>query len=198
MSTFTITLGDQAENHVGMQKIGASASEGFNLEDLTQAKTWFEARGALCSLFNLKSLLPENTPADDAYLLVISKGLDILIHPYTADHFIQEQQILPKDTKAFMYGRVVNKLARHNLCFGDLDQEPDYETGKGRVISFAQVPLLNYVKNAWSHILGEKGNNLVAEANYYYDITKCRYINLLVKYLSFFNKNTIFVETRNE
>jgi hypothetical protein len=26
-----------------------------------------------------------------------------------------------------MYGRVVNKRARHNICFSDFDQEPDYE-----------------------------------------------------------------------
>ena len=42
-STVTLTFGDQAENHVGMQKIGKLADSGFDYNDLVQAKTKFEA-----------------------------------------------------------------------------------------------------------------------------------------------------------
>jgi len=43
--TFTITFGDQAENHVGMQKIGQLSQTGFTLEDLNRAKACFEQNG---------------------------------------------------------------------------------------------------------------------------------------------------------
>ena len=144
-STFTITFGDQAENHAGMQKIGQSATEGFSLEDLNRAK------GVKSSLIDLRVLI--GGQGDEAYLLVLHQGLNAILQPYTADHFYQEQTALEKDTKAFMYGRVVNKHARHNLCFGFQDQAPNYEAGQGRVISFEKVPLLNYVRNAFPVII---------------------------------------------
>jgi hypothetical protein len=38
-----------------------------------------------------------------------------------------EQIKLDWDQKAKMYGRVVNKSARYNLCYNLIPQEPDYE-----------------------------------------------------------------------
>jgi hypothetical protein len=35
-STITITVGDQAENHVDMQRIGELSEEGFTFEDLVK------------------------------------------------------------------------------------------------------------------------------------------------------------------
>ena len=46
-----------------------------------------------------------------------------------------------------MYGRVVNKKARHNLCFSDIDQVADYEHGKGTIINFIRTPLLQHIRN---------------------------------------------------
>lgn len=173
--TFTITFGDQAENHVGMQKIGQITSEGFNLDDLNRAKIYFEENGVKCKIIDLKTLLPATIAdyAKDAYIFVANGGLDCLIKPHNGTDFFMEQVALPKDTKALMYGRVVNKRARHNLCFDAQDQEPNYEQGKGRIISFNKVPLLNNVREKIPLIIGDKGENLVAEGNYYYDITKC-------------------------
>lgn len=191
MQTFTITFGDQAENHVGMQKIGQQADTGFTLDDLEKAKIWFESKGIECSLVNLKSsLLDEATPdveIPDAYLLIAHAGLNCLLGPdHNTTDFFKEQEALPKDTKAFMcavachrgeskipYGRVVNKHARHNLCFGSHDQEPDYEKGQGRIIAFHHTPLLEHLRQSFPEILGVKGKDLVAEGNYYYDIKKC-------------------------
>jgi len=36
----------------------------------------------------------------------------------------EELSKLDWDSKAFMYGRVVTKHARHNLCFNDEPQDP--------------------------------------------------------------------------
>ena len=57
--TFTLTFGDQAENHVGMQKIGSLASEGFSKEELERARAWFQEREAVCELIDLAETLPE-------------------------------------------------------------------------------------------------------------------------------------------
>ena len=122
--TFSLTFGDVAENHKGMQKIGTLSNSGFNLSDLTQMKTWFEAKGCKCNIINLHWLL-------------------------------------------------VNKHARHNLCFGEQHQEPNYEEGMGTVYAFDEVPLLKRIRCGLGEICGEKGANLQAEGNYYYDVSKC-------------------------
>ena len=72
-----------------------------------------------------------------------------------------------------MYGRVVNKHARHNLCFGEAHQAPNYEEGMGTVYAFDEVPLLKKIRSQLGEIIGEKGVNLQAEGNYYYDVNKC-------------------------
>ena len=41
MSCITITFGDQAENHKGMQIIGNVADNGFSISDLELAKQKF-------------------------------------------------------------------------------------------------------------------------------------------------------------
>ena len=171
--TFTITFGDQAENHKGMQKIGNLSLNGFSYDDLKNAKLWFENKGAKTELILLNELLDKDDCNEKAYLLIIRKGLDsILENKGTSDDFYKEQDLLEKDKKAFMYGRVVNKHARHNLCFSDFDQEPNYEEKKGRIINFNKLPLLEYVRNKLFDIFGDCGKNLLGEANYYFN-EKC-------------------------
>jgi hypothetical protein len=166
--TYTITFGDQAENHVGMEKIGSLAKEGFTLNELRIAKAWFDTRNVTTNVYDLGGLVTEIT--DDAYLLVAKNGLSTICDP---NAFFLEQQNLEKDTKAFMYGRVVNKKARHNLCFDDISSLPAYESGKGRVVSFNDTPLLKCVRETLPFIIGDKACSLKAEGNYYYDINKC-------------------------
>jgi hypothetical protein len=180
--TYTITFGDQAENHVGMQKIGTLSAEGFSLLDLQQAKGWFEDRGITCELIALHENLParKQNPSLDSYVLVARQGVSAILNseemPPSSDlanDLMMEQFHLPKDTQAFMYGRVVQKHARYNLCFSSFDQEPDYAHGKGRVISYDSVPLLKSLREKWVEIIGDKGRDLEAEGNYYYDLSKC-------------------------
>ena len=52
----------------------------------------------------------------------------------SADALLHEQLQLQWDTRALMRGRVVNKRARHNLCYGDVAQQPHYEAGAMCVI----------------------------------------------------------------
>lgn len=173
--TITITYGDQAENHRGMQKIGQLAEKGFSIDDITFAKNKFESEGCPVERIDLKELLPEEMReiAQDAHLLIVRNGVNHVLRDYsTADDMFREQSELNHDTKAFMYGRVVEKHARHNLCFGEEAQEPDYQQGMGRIIPFSEVPLTNHIRTRLGEYI-DGGADLQAEGNYYFDVTKC-------------------------
>lgn len=175
---YTITYGEQAENHAGMQKIGKMAKEGFNLDELKNAKKKFESLKAKCELVNLakKSNNEEiNSEIDDAHILIVRNGVDIILKKLKKKHqdLYEEQKMLEYDDKAFMYGRIVNKLARHNICFDNESQTPNIKKGKGRIIAFKDVKLTNYIRTQLPSFLGNKAKALKAEGNYYYDITKC-------------------------
>jgi hypothetical protein len=174
--TFSLTFGDVAENHKGMQKIGEISDSGFNLNDLNQIKKNFESKGCKCEIINLHWLLDDEITQinNPAYILIIKNAVNKLLDTVNGKNLLfEEQDFLEKDTKAFMYGRVVNKNARHNLCFSEEHQEPIYEEGKGRIYAFNEVPLLNKIRVKLGEFIGVKGLNLQAEGNYYYDINKC-------------------------
>lgn len=162
METITLTICEQAENHVGMQKIGAPVSQGLSLQDLFLVQSQFEDT----ELINLGK-----EKISDAYILVIRNGVQkILGSDDSSDALYAEQSELNWDKKALMRGKVVNKRARHNLCYGPQSQEPDYQQGKGRVIPFEQCPLLTSCIKYFEALLDL--SDLVAEGNRYYD-SKC-------------------------
>jgi hypothetical protein len=78
------------------------------------------------------------------------------------------------DKQAFMYGRVVEKKARWNLCFDDKEQQPDYKEKKGTVVAFSKCPGLAKVRAGLGDLCGAKAKGLKAELNYYYDINKVK------------------------
>lgn len=174
--TFTLTFGDQGENHKGMQMIGKMAEKGFSLKDLLHAKEFFSKKGCSVEIYHLNKLFTEeelgyNPKPKPAYVLVARNAVSALLQR-SADELYEEQEKLEKDTKAFMYGRVVDKKARHNLCFDEKDQDPDYENGKGRIISFKNVPLLSEIRKKLKDVI-PSAKNLIVEGNYYYDLKKC-------------------------
>jgi len=165
----TLTFGDMAENHVGMEQIGqmVAAGQGFQLADLQAIQCTMEARGVVCELVTLSAA---DQPA--AYVLVLRQGVGALLDGKTQLSMFAEQKGLVYDKQAFMYGRVVNKHARWNLCFDENSREPDYEAGKGRIVGYNEVPVM---KSLMDQIAGlhPKAQNLKVESNYYYDTTKC-------------------------
>lgn len=169
--TVTITFGDQAENHVGMQKIGELADVGFTHEDLLFSQELLLKEGVTSELIDLCKA-GNVSGAEPAYVLIIRNSLETLFGE-TADNLFKEQSTLTVDKQARMYGRVVNKHARWNLCFSETAQEPDYINGKGRIVAYSQVPLLEKLRKTLPVFFGDKAASLVAEGNYYYDITKC-------------------------
>ena len=166
----TLTFGDCAENHVGMQKMGKLADEGFHLADLEHIKQVMESKGATTELVPLhKDKLPE------AYVLVIRDGVNKLLNEFGYDKkmlYIENKQ-LDWDKKCYHYGRVTNKNARWNLCYDDESSEPDYENKKGRVIAYDQVPITKCLRTQIENLFGDKAKDLKIEGNYYFDISKC-------------------------
>lgn len=172
--TFTITFGEVCENHVRNEQIGHLADRGFSLEELTEIRRHFDERGCVTELLHLNELLfdedEDREKAEDAYVLVLRNGLATLLSENEKKSFYEEQAALNKDKKVKMYGRVVNKHARHNLCFADEGHAADYENGMGTVVAFRDVPFLERVREKIHQITNRK---LYAEGNYYYDIKKC-------------------------
>lgn len=166
METITLTFGDCGENHVGMQKIGKISAHGYSLDDLLQFQQLFDLMGAETEILDL------SINEGKAYLLIVRKGIDALLKgaDLSADQVFEEQKKLTWDTKAFMYGRVVNKLARHNLCYDEKRQSPDYENKKGTIVAWDDIPVTKELRDGLSFITD---TDLIGEGNRYYDVTKC-------------------------
>ena len=155
METITLSFAERCENHPGMEIIGTPASSGYTLNDLQKFQ---EKLGGEIITMKYKD--------KEAYLLIAPNALSKIISP---DSLFNEIKKLDWDKKAFMYGRVVNKKARWNLCFAEEGHEPDYENKKGTVIAYSSLPYLNELRNKLFTIIGEWLN---CEGNYYYDIKK--------------------------
>jgi len=162
--SITITFCERAENHVGMEMLGEIAEEGFHIDELEEAKKAFEALGKTCELIYLNQAVDGDGEA--ASILIVRNFAE------NANELFKELKGLNWDKKALMYGRVVNKKARHNLCFTDFEQEPDYIKGRGRVINFENVPKLDAIRKELPEFFGEKAAHLFAEGNHYYDLAK--------------------------
>ncbi len=67
---------------------------------------------------------------------------------------------------------MLNKRARHNVCFGVAGQTADFENKKGTIIAYREVPFLSAWKNEMESLIGES-SPLQTEGNKYYDCGKC-------------------------
>lgn len=165
---YTITYGDVAENHARMQKIGTLHERGYSIELLEKIQLKLNGYGLVTELVDLNVGFDESY--EKAKVLVIRRGVQFILDEETTE-LIKENDELTMDKHAFMKGRVVNKLARWNLCFSDEDQEPDYVNGKGRIVAWKHIPRMSKIRQVISEWTEDVMLN--AEANYYYDITKC-------------------------
>lgn len=182
----TLTAGDCAENHARMEQIGEKRQEGqgFTVAELADIKTNMEATlGLSCILVNLcdalrgfemkDESLSEDATLPEACILVIKNGVDRLLgYDNARDDLFREQLALEYDKKAFMYGRVVNKHARWNLCFDRESREADYQNKKGTIVGYDRVPLMRRLMKKYKRYFGEKARGLKMESNYYYDTRK--------------------------
>jgi hypothetical protein len=166
---YTITFGDVAENHAKMQKIGTLHENGYSIEKLIQIQEKLNGYGLLTEMVALNVGFDETF--SEAKVLVIRKGAQFILGEETTEGLMAENDNLTMDKKALMRGKVVNKVARWNLCFADEDQEPNYEDGKGRVVAWKHIPRMSRIRQVISE--WTEDTLLNGEANYYYDISQC-------------------------
>ena len=169
--TYTITYGDVAENHAGMVKHGRLRANGYSFDTLCALYWRLTDLGLTCEMYNLHAEWKGEGAVEPAYVLVIRRGAQYILGTEGTVELMAENDALPMDKQAFMKGRVVNKLARWNLCFTDEDIEPDYKKGQGRVVAWRRVPLLQRIRETIADWTDDELLN--GEANYYYDLSKC-------------------------
>jgi hypothetical protein len=165
MSVITITFSEAVENHVGNQQIGQRLEVGLSVQQLNGIKEYYDRQGLQTEMIDLSPLI---NGFAEAKILVIRNYLDRNEH----HRLYNTLSNLNWDKKCKMKGKVVNKHARHNLCFADFDQVPDYDQGQGRVYNFNQLPELDAIRNNLSDLLNLPVP-INAEGNNYYDARKC-------------------------
>ena len=179
--TATFTFCDSGENNVGMEQLGhmVDKGHGFNKTDLERIQKNLTDRGVETELTDLRDLLNDDLKegAEEAYVLVARNVLGNILKgsEKTIDDFYKEvfrEEIWDKQYRCPRRGRVLNKRARWNNVICDIDREPDYINGKGRLISWKNMENLSMVKDFIEEIGDDKMKGFVCEGNYYYNLTK--------------------------
>ncbi|NCA21523.1 MAG: hypothetical protein EBS86_10355, partial [Crocinitomicaceae bacterium] len=146
-----------------MQQIGTLHESGYSIEQMEMVQSKLDRLGLETEMVDLNGEI-------EAKVLIVRRGAQFILGEET-DGLMAENDALTMDKKAFMKGRVVNKVARWNLCFADEDQEPSYEDGKGRIVAWKHIPKMAQIRQVISEWTEDVLLN--GEANYYYDISKC-------------------------
>ena len=185
--TITLTFGEVAESHVGMQKIGNEAEVGFSHVDLVKTQNKFIKGGCKTLLIRLNDFLPKEgwegitekerhelqeaktKPEFEAYVLVVKNGLKAL----TGDdgkELLTEMLLYKWDTMLYNERRkkVQNKNARYNVNFDQEKQVEEFSKGKGTTIPWREAPILKRLKKKLVLAFGEKAEELKCEGNLYY------------------------------
>lgn len=169
-----ITAGEQSENHVGMKINGNGLSKkGFSIKDIRNFKKILKKNSINYEYYRLDKLVSIDN-LEKASLLIIRNGVNQLLLD-SPDDMLNEQLTFEWDKKYWdtRSNKVLNKRARYNVCYGEKNQEPDYENKKGRIVSFDNLPKLNNWRNKLGEIFGTISSNLEMEGNMYYNIDKC-------------------------
>jgi hypothetical protein len=85
-----------------------------------------------CELIDIDAAAEgDSSSAAAAAILIIRNGAQTAPSSShcTADALFHKQLQLQLETRALMRGRAVNKPARHNVCYGEMAQQPHYEAG---------------------------------------------------------------------
>jgi hypothetical protein len=157
-SAICITAGEQSENHVGMEINGEGLSaSGFTIQELNNFKQILLEKGIESEYHRLDETLEDSNGVEPAALLIIRDGISKLIEE-SATNMLEEQLSFEWDKKFWDTRRkkVFNKIARYNVCYGEVEQEPDYENKKGTIKAYDSVPILNKWRNSLGIIFGKK------------------------------------------
>ena len=175
----TLTFSSSVENHHGMV-IHGEKSEGYTIMDLknTEKKIKELYPRAEVKIYDLRTVLPEEQKnnAEPAAILIFKEGVNYLLSSMKKNSIdlFNEHRDLKKDEKYKdkRRNKVLNKKARHNLCFADESQKADFEKGLGTIVPFSILPITRKLREALPKIIGEKAKNKKAEGNYYYNLNE--------------------------
>lgn len=183
LRTWTITFGEVAENHVGMQQVGGGgdgagrrAPAGFTRDELEEAAAIAAANGFVTEWVELEPALSSALRDSTTYkvcVLVIRRGIGLFLAPDELAALQQHLKTAPADKQAYMYGGVRNKHSQHNLCYAYQAQAPVIDQKKGTVVAFATVPVLQSIRRQLPELLGPKADRLMAELNNSSDVSRC-------------------------
>lgn len=167
-SAWCLTLGDQSENGVGMEMLGNGLRErGFTIKEVTRIGKKFEKKGGVSEYIKMKY------NGENALVLIMRNGVNVLLGDNEGEKkMVDEMKSFEWDKKKKMRGRVVNSLARYNVCFGNKFRESDIENGKGTIIAYNDVKISKKWKKSAERMVGEK-EGFEMEGNNYYDVNKC-------------------------
>lgn len=176
--TITITFGDHAENHRGMQIISATPDDepiitGMTVDELDKLGTALREAGFIVELCRLDR--QQDDRIKPAAILIIRDGVNKIlsrVRKNADDVYVEHASLVPDKTILLQSGKIVKKVARWNLCYGEHAQDADIAAGRGTIIPWTLVPLTNAIRRFVS-ILSPKLRNLVGEGNFYYDPMKC-------------------------
>ena len=194
-----LTNGERAENHVGMQMLGDGLAEkGYSLDEMREIAKKFDAMGGVSEWIDLNNALDgTDVEAGEAAVLLMKNGANVLFKnriranlkekkdplkkkfirefsKYNAQKLFEEQFTFEWD-KQFWNSRrnvVQNKHARYNVCYGDVAQNADFEKGKGSIISYSSLPIMQMWRKELFKLCGENDSSLHTEGNLYYDLEK--------------------------
>lgn len=186
-STITLTVCECGENHVGMEKIGEIAPEGYSYEELFKITKILKKSSIEYEFVCLNDLLSKGTSRIEnvphAFVLIIRDGVNFFLKKslgpdvMTADDLLEEVSDHSVDTTFYDKRRkkVLKKLARYNNMFVEgMSQPPDIENKKGTVHDVYSTAVLDELLKSIKRIL-QDDDLCVIEGNYYYD-TKKTYI----------------------
>lgn len=182
--TISLTFGDQGENHIGMKKYGeiVEKGQGLTYDDLVSISTPFKEADYDIEMYDLTNLYnpleaDKNIALESAYICVIRNGLEYILNKYdkNSQDLLKEMTGFEWDKRYYDTRRkkVLNKNARHNVCFDEQQSDPNYETGHGTVIGFDSCPCLNAIRVELAKIHPNKLTGLICEGNRYFDLKKC-------------------------
>lgn len=170
-SRYAITFGEVALLHVGGAEFGSGRREhGFTVSELRNLANALQQS----ELILLSDALPKSEQqAHEAAVLVLRDGAQTLLGlPNAADLLWREQTNTKYDQKFFDRGRTKNKIARHNIVFGEVEQGASEDYKECTIRAFKNLPWLANFRKELQSKLGAKASGLNAEGNHYYN-PKC-------------------------
>ncbi len=166
-----LTFGEQSENHVGMKINGGGlANSGFSVNEMEEIKKNLKVES---EYYRLDEMVDEEG-LEPAAILIVRNGLQKLIGE-NPEKMMDEQLSFEWDKKYWdnRRGKVLNKHARYNVCFGEKSVEANFEQKQGTIIGFDRVPILKNLKESLGGFFGDKAKELEVEGNLYYNVKKC-------------------------